>query len=207
MKYNRKLKIKMILLFETLFLLTVFSYGHGFKDGPCDHRILSINQGYAFSGSGDCWGLGNEISHLKTIAPILFHRESISSWIINGASWIDDGYESQNGFDLSIELGISPFLMKKRMLSFTAGGCLSYQISRSPYMGGTYYQGGSSKTMVSYRTENLIDPGFTLGLNVHSQVSSRLWLNARAAIRSYRAGGVISIISVGLGFDSTKRNK
>jgi hypothetical protein len=208
MKHHFNSKTIATLFILSLLLLGNKGYGRDFKNSPYNHRIVSFNTGYAFSGSGDCWGIGNEISHLKTIAPILFHRESISSWIINGSSWIDGGYEHQTGFDFTLELGISPLMMKNRLLSFTFGGCVSNQFSRGPNGGGIWNDGnGGYKQVVNYRTDKLIDPGFTLGLNYHSSVNSKLWLNARAAVRAYNSGAMLSILSVGIGFDPSKLKK
>lgn len=207
MKHNRKLKFKKLLLFGIILLLSVSGFGRDFKKGPYDHRIFSFNQGYAFSGSGDCWGIGNEISHLKTFAPILFHRESISSWLVNGKSWIDGGYDHITGFDFSIELGISPLKMKNRIMSITGGGCISYQSDYGPYQGGTNLAGDSYKTEVKYRIDKGFSPGFTLGVNYHTKVNSTIWFNARAAIRAFSSGNMLSILSVGIGFDPTKIKK
>jgi len=66
MKHNRNFEIKPLLLFGILLLLSVSGFGRDFKDGPYDFRIFSFNQGYAFSGSGDCWGIGNEISTINS---------------------------------------------------------------------------------------------------------------------------------------------
>jgi len=205
MQRDKKMKIRKLLFSIGLALIVLSSYGRNFKDGPYDHRILSINQGFSFSGSGDGWGTGNEISHLKTFLPILYHRESISSWLINGQSLADGAVEQQTGMDLTLELGFSPFLMKNRMLSITGGWCSSFESSfRWKTCGAQNAGDGSYKTEVSYRIKRSITPGFTIGANYHARVNTKLWLNVRAAIRSYSSGNIVSILSVGIGFDPSK---
>jgi hypothetical protein len=206
---HKKLKgnISRLLLLIAFAGTAVNGYARDFKNGPYNNRILSINQGYSFSGSGDCWGIGTEISHLKTFAPILFHRESLSSWLINGEQNFYDSFYFQTGVDVTFELGIMPLPLKNNLLSFTCGGCISYQTMNRSYGGGTRYHGKSYKGIANYRVENHFSPGFTLGLNYHARVNSKIWLNTRAAIRAYQSGNMLSIISVGIGFDPSKTNK
>lgn len=205
MKHNFFIRPIVVLLIVAMVAFANNSFGRDIKKSSYDHRIISFNPGFAFSGDGDCWGIGTEISHMKTIAPRLYHRESISSWLINGSSWISPGFEHQSAYDFTVEMGISPFKMKNHLISFTGGGCIANQNFRSPETGGWWsYKDGGYKTMIRYRTVRYIDPGFTMGLNYHSRVNSKLWINARAATRFYYSGNVVSILSVGIGFDPIK---
>lgn len=192
-----------IIVFLILLMSVISGYGRDFKGGVYDHRIISFNQGVSFSGDGDGWGTGNEVSFMQTILPVLYHRESISSWLINGEGGITGYCDQQSGYDVACELGISPFRMKERMLSLTVGGCFSYQY-KFMSSGAVYFAGDSYLVDLHYDVRKVVTPGFTIGANYYTQVNQYLWLNVRGAIRSYNAGSIISIISVGIGFDPLK---
>jgi len=191
------------LVFSFLLFLFTIAQGKDFSTSPMNKRILSYNPGFSFSGSGDGFGIGSELSHLKTITPWLYHKETLSSWIVNGESWIESATDNQTGMDFSIELGIAPFQSNKRSLSFTGGICLGAINSIIPSGGGSYSNGSNNAYFQHFRNsyEKQLDTGFTVGANYHYFVSSRLSLNMRAAFRGYsKTGNAISILSVGVGY-------
>jgi hypothetical protein len=197
----------------TLFLcLLMFSsplFSQDFKGGPSDKRIFSLNPALVFSGDGDSWGFGSEVSHLKTIGKHFYLKQNLASWIVNGSSWIDGGFENQTGIDLSAEFGVSPFKMKKRFLSLSGGICGAYSAATSPTSGGSMsiynYETGEYMSLSHYNQgfESGFDIGITFGISYHTQLSPAIYLNTRAAFRThYIKGSAISMISIGLGFDA-----
>jgi hypothetical protein len=195
-------KTKTLLLIGSLLLISLSSFGRNFKNGLYDHRLISFNQGYAFSGAGDCWGRGNEISHMKSITPHLFHKETITSWLINGDSWIEEGFNHQSGMGAAFELGISPFKMRNSFFSLTGGSTLTHLISRYPNSGGYHRIGESKKIIVGYTDLNrTLAMGFIMSANYHTQINSRLWLNMRASFQRNWDDDGVTILSIGLGFD------
>lgn len=183
-------------------LLCMFTYGSEFETSPYNKRIISLNPGISFSGSGDALGIGSEISHLKYLAPWIYHKETIASWIVNGSSWIDGSIENQNGLDFSIELGIAPFYSLNHALSLTGGICAGRINSISANSGGSYNVNGEKYyTYFDNDYQNQFDTGFTIGANYHYFVNSHLTLNLRAAFRGYnKTGNAISIMSFGVGY-------
>ncbi|HNT94397.1 MAG TPA: hypothetical protein PKJ71_11950 [Bacteroidales bacterium] len=180
-----------------------------FKESPYNKRIFSVNSGAVFSGDGDCWGVGTSLSHLKTIGKRFYLRQNLTSWIINGESWIEGAFENQTAIDLSAELGFSPFRMGQRFFSIHGGICSAYFINSDPTNGGTWLTYNPSTGEYSYMQyyEQLLtrdlDLGFTFGVNYHRQFSSSLYLNARADFRShFNTASAISMITVGIGFDA-----
>lgn len=192
-----------------LSIISFNSFSQDFKGSPSDERIFSINPAIVFSGDGDAWGFGSELSHLKAIGTRVYVKQNLASWIVNGSSWIDGAFENQTGIDLSAELGISPFKMNKRFFSLSGGVCGGYFINTSPNSGGSMsienVDTGEYMTISYYNQgfEKGFDFGITFGVNYHTQISQSLYLNARAAFRSHSLqGSAISMISIGLGFDA-----
>ncbi len=209
---NHSGKVARLIIPALLFILQLSgteAYTQGFKDSPYNKRILSINSGLVFSGDGDCWGFGSSISHLKTFGKRFYTRQNITSWIVNGESWIDGAFENQSGIDLSAELGISPFKMGQRIFSIHGGVCGAYLVNTSPSSGGTWssynYITGESSYMQYYNQgfEKDLDVGITFGVDYHRQITPALYINARADFRThYKTYTTISMITVGLGFDA-----
>lgn len=197
-----------------LLMLMSFSpalFSQSFKDSQYNKRIISTNTGAVFSGDGDCWGFGSSISHLKTLGKRFYVRQSISSWIVNGDSWIEGAFENQTAIDLSAELGLSPFRMGQRFLSIHGGICGAYMVNNSPSSGGTWssynYTTGEYSYLRYYEQgfDQTLDYGVTFGLNYFRQISPSLYLNARADFRShFVTGSAISMITIGIGVDSIK---
>ncbi|MDF1560607.1 MAG: hypothetical protein P1P83_10430 [Bacteroidales bacterium] len=196
----------------TLILMVLMNRGadaQSFKESPYNKRIFSVNSGAVFSGDGDCWGVGTSLSHLKTIGKRFYIRQNITSWIINGESWIEGAFENQTAIDLSAELGFSPFRMGQRFFSVHGGLCCAFLVNSDPTGGGTWMSYNYSTGEYSYMqyfeqvlTRDL-DLGFTFGVNYHRQFSQALYLNARADFRSHLStGSAISMITVGIGFDA-----
>jgi hypothetical protein len=199
---------KPFLIIGFLFLLYGITFGRDFKNSPYNNRIISFNQGYAFSGRGDCWGIGNEISHLKSFTSRLYHRESLISWLIDGESWIDGGFNHQAAMGATAELGFSLIKMRNRILSLSLGGSLLYLNSRSPYQGGTWTYGNSYLRYVGYRNvDTTLAPGYVMGASYFTQINTRLWLNFRVSFQSNNYFDGASLLSIGLGFDPSKFNK
>ena len=180
-----------------------------FRESPYNKRIFSFNSGAVFSGDGDCWGIGTGVSHLKTIGRRFYIRENLTSWIINGESWIEGAFENQTAIDLSVELGFSPFRMGQRFFSIHGGLCSAYFINSDPNSGGTwlsYNPATGEYSYMQYYEQELVkaaDFGITFGVNYHRQVSPALYLNARADFRShFSTGSAISMITLGIGFDA-----
>lgn len=207
--WNWSLRSMAILLMLMACFPSVFS--QSFKESQYNKRIFSTNTGAVFSGDGDCWGFGSSFSHLKTIGKRFYFRQNLSSWIVNGDSWIEGAFENQAAIDLSAELGISPFRMGQRFLSIHGGICGAYMVNNSPSSGGTWstynYATGEYSYLRYYEQgfDQTLDYGITFGLNYFRQISSSLYLNARADFRShFVAGSAISMITVGIGVDSRK---
>lgn len=197
------LLIKRIFVLSFLIFVGIFSHAKEFKTSPYNKRILSFNPGVSFSGSGDGFGIGSELSHLKTLTPWLFHKETISSWIVNGESWIESGIDNQTGMDFSFELGIAPFLSPSRSLSFSGGVCIGSIMSIYPSGGGSMSRnnGEAYYQYFDNRYEKQVDYGFTVAANYHYFINSKLSLNLRAAFRAYsNTGNAISIMSAGIGY-------
>ncbi len=180
-----------------------------FREGPYNKRILSVNSGAVFSGDGDCWGVGTAISHLKTISKRFYIRQNLTSWIVNGESWIEGAFENQTAVDLSAELGFSPFRMGERFFSVHGGVCGAWLVSTDPVSGGTWLaydlNTGEYSYMQYYEQELTrdLDFGITFGMNYCRQVSAALYLNARADFRThFSTGSAFSMITVGIGFDA-----
>lgn len=181
----------------------------GFRESPYNKRIFSVNSGAVFSGDGDCWGIGTGISHLKTIGKRFYIRENLTSWIINGESWIEGAFENQTAVDLSAELGISPFRMGQRFFSVHGGVCGAFFINTDATGGGTWLSYNPATGEYSYMQyyeqalNKALDFGITFGVDYHRQVSPALYLNARADFRShFSTGSAISMITLGIGFDA-----
>jgi len=180
-----------------------------FRESPYNKRIFSFNSGAVFSGDGDCWGIGTGVSHLKTIGRRFYIRENLTSWIINGESWIEGAFENQTAIDLSAELGFSPFRMGQRFFSVHGGISGAYFINTDATGGGTwltYNPATGDYSYMQYFEQKLArtpDFGITFGVNYHRQVSPSLYLNARADFRSHLStGSAISMITIGVGFDA-----
>ncbi|MDD3736911.1 MAG: hypothetical protein GX646_04080 [Bacteroidales bacterium] len=195
-------------------LLLIISMSQGadaqsFWDSQYNKRIFSVNSGAVFSGDGDCWGVGTSLSHLKTIGKRFYVRQNLTSWLINGESWIEGAFENQTAIDLSAELGFSPFRMGQRFFSIHGGFCGAYFINTDATGGGTwlsYNQITGEYSYMQYYEQVLRkapDLGYTFGVNYHRQVSPALYLNARADFRShFNTASAISMITVGIGFDA-----
>lgn len=195
--------------FLLFLLLNQGVYAQSFKESQYNKRIISANSGAVFSGDGDCWGIGSSISHLKTIGKRFYIRQNISSWIINGESWIDGAFENQTAIDLSAELGFSPFKMGERFVSLHGGLCGIWMVSSDPTNGGTWLNYNTitgEYNYMEYFEQELtrdLDVGVTFGITYYRQFSPTLYLNARADFRShFITGSAFSMISVGIGFDA-----
>ncbi len=196
----------------TLLLALLICQGadaQSFRESPYNKRIFSANTGAVFSGDGDCWGIGTSLSHLKTIGKRFYIRQNVTSWIINGESWIEGAFENQTAIDLSTELGISPFRMGERFVSIHGGVCGAFIVNTDATGGGTWMSYDpitGEYSYMQYFEQELnrdLDLGMTFGVNYHRQFSPILYLNARADFRTYfRTGSAISMITVGLGFDA-----
>ncbi len=187
-------------------LITTFynSYSQDFKGSLYDKRIMSLETATVFTGDGDSWGIGYKLGHTKTISKRIFIKQTLSSWIVNGTSWIEGSSENQTAIDVSTLIGFSPFKMNKRFLNITGGVCASYIINTSSNSGATYYIGdGGSVSVYNQGFDNGIGLGFTFGLSYQSQISSKLYLVSGASFISHpKYGTAISLISIGLGFDA-----
>lgn len=195
--FNRKIALLLL-----LFVFSTVSFAQNFKTEQFNKRILSFNPGISFSGSGDSFGLGAEFSYLKTLLPWVYHRETFSSWIVNGESWIDGGYQNQTGMDFAIELGITPFFSANRSLGLSFGVCVGNIMSIRTGSGGSQYNtNGSYFRYHNNAYDNVWDTGFVLGANYHYFMTSKLSLNLRAAFRGYsKTGSAVSILSAGIGY-------
>lgn len=199
---------------KSLLLCCVLLSCNGLKAGDFvnsryNQRILSVNPGYVFSGSGDCWGMYNEFSHVKSITSWLIHRESIGGWIVNGTSWIDSGFENQTGVDVVAELGIVPFKTGDRIFYLSGGGVFGFISNLSP-------NGGRKLTItsndgvtqilnrVSYGAEGIFSPGFSLSAGYITRVNSKIYLNLRAQTKVYNSGEVLSTLTIGIGLNALK---
>lgn len=180
-----------------------------FEESRFNHRIVSINSGYVFSGSGDCWGRNNEVSHFKSLSPRFFHRESIEGWIINGKSWIDGGFENQTGVNFSAEIGFAPFKTGNNIFYIAGGGVFGFLNNVSPNGGGiwNYTFNGNTQTItrVLYSAERYFTPGFSLSAGFITKVNSKIYLNIRAQTKVYNAGDVLSTLSIGIGLNALKK--
>ena len=206
---GRKHQVLFLFAFLLLLLLSQGVYAQSFKESPYNKRLISANTGAVFSGDGDCWGIGSSISHLKTIGKRVYIRQNISSWIINGESWIDGAFENQTAIDLSTELGFSPFKMGERFLSLHGGVCGAFIVSSDATNGGTWwiYDNLTGEySYMEYFEQDLtrdLDVGITFGFTYLRQFSPVLYLNARADFRThFITGSAISMITVGIGFDA-----
>lgn len=192
-----------------MLLLTANSLVAGdFEDSRFNHRIVSLNSGYVFSGSGDCWGISNEISHLKSITSWLFHKESIEGWIINGKSWIDGGFENQTGVNFTADIGIAPFRTGNRIFYLAGGGIIGFLSNISPNGGSSlhYTSNGVTQTFnkALYSAEGYFTPGFSLSAGYITKVNSKIYLNIRAQTKVYNSGEVLSTLSIGIGLNALK---
>jgi len=189
----------MLLIAKTLF-------AGDFENSPYNHRIVSLNQGYVFSGSGDCWGINNEISHFKSVTSWLFVKESIDGWIINGKSWIDGGFENQTGVSLTADIGITPFINGNRFFYLAGGGVVGFLSNVSPNFGSQFYYttNGVSQTInrVEYKADRYFSPGFSLSAGYITKVNSKIYLNIRAQAKVYSSGDVLSTLSIGIGLNT-----
>lgn len=210
MKPNReqinKYLFALAISFASLFL-SQEALGGDFKGSLYDHRIFSFNQGMAFSGSGDAWGISNQLSHVKTFSKHFFHKEILSSWIINGASWISGGYNNQTGFDTSIELGFSPLKIKNHIISLTGGGCMVYHCFRAPGQGSIFNFNGNEIYQVLYTNKTYIEPGVVFGTSCYTMINSKIWLNISASCHVYIFNDPISIITLGIGLNPNQNTK
>ncbi|HCM60334.1 MAG TPA: hypothetical protein DIS74_08190 [Bacteroidales bacterium] len=210
---SQVMKKRYYMLFLTTIILVLpmsrEADAQGFGESPYNKRIFSVNSGPVFSGDGDCWGIGTSISHLKTIGKRFYIRENLTSWIINGESWIEGAFENQTAIDLSAELGFSPFRMDQRFFSIHGGVCSAYFINTDATGGGTWFSYNPATGDYSYMQYfeqvlvSTVDFGITFGVNYHRQVTPALYLNARADFRSHlKTGSAISMITLGIGFDA-----
>jgi hypothetical protein len=190
-------------------LICNYAMAGDFEESHYNHRIMTVNTGYTFSGSGDCWGINNGFSHLKTFSPWFFHRESAEGWIINGNSWIDGGYENQTGINLTAEIGIAPFKSGERIFYLAGGAALGYISNISPNGGAIYnynFNGSvQSRKVVNYSNEFYLTPGFTLSAGYITKVNPKIYLNIRAQTTAYNSGDVMSTLSVGIGINALNR--
>ncbi len=196
-------------IYVGILLLTANSLVAGdFEDSRFNHRIVSLNSGYVFSGSGDCWGISNEISHLKSIKSWLFHKESVEGWIINGQSWIDGGFENQTGVNFTADIGIAPFRTGNRIFYLAGGGIIGFISSISPNGGSSfsYTSNGVTQTITksTYSAEGYFTPGFSLSAGYITKVNSKIYLNIRAQTKVYNSGEVLSTLSIGIGLNALK---
>lgn len=196
--------------FVLIFFLTSFRLLAGdFENSRFNHRILSINPGYVFSGNGDCWGINNNFSHFKTLSPLFFHQESVEGWIANGDSWIEGGYENQTGVNLTTEIGIVPFKAGDRILYLSGGAVFAYISNLSPRGGATYTYTTNGNTqilrLVDYSSESYLTPGFSLSAGYITKVNSKLYLNIRAQTKVYSSGDVLSTLSIGIGLNALNK--
>jgi len=200
-----KKKFSPIILFFAVIIAQSVRAGD-FANSPYNKGIISINPGYSFSGSGDCWGLNNEISYLKSISKRFFHMESISGWIINGNSWIDGGFENQTGISMAANIGYAPFKTGNRIFYIAGGGSLAYLSNVSPNYGAhyNYTYKGTSQTLnrVYYDAMGYFTPGFTLSAGYITRVNSSIYLNIRAQTQAYHSGEIVSTLSVGIGLNA-----
>lgn len=180
-----------------------------FENSRYNHRILAINPGYVFSGSGDSWGISNEITHFKSITSWLFHKASVEGWIINGRSWHDGGFENQTGINIGAEIGIAPFRAGENIFYLTGGGIFAFMSNISPNFSShwqyTYHGVTQSIFQINYGSENYFTPGFTLSAGYITKVNSKMYLNIRAQIEAYQSGDILSTISVGIGLNALKK--
>jgi len=195
-------------LISLIWLMCIPIMARDFGNSRFNHRIISINPGYTFSGAGDCWGINNEISHLKTFLPWLFHRESLDGWIVSGTSWIDEGYENQTGLSLTAEIGVAPFKTGNRILYLSGGGTLGFLSNISPTFGSVYYPyngGAQTYNRIAYIAGRYFSPGISLSAGYITQVNSKIYLNIRAQAKVYNSGDVISTLSIGIGLNALKK--
>ncbi len=193
----------------SILLLTANSLVAGdFKNSRFNQGIVSLNSGYVFSGSGDCWGIGNEVSHLKSITTRIFHRESIEGWIINGKSWIDGGFENQTGVNLTADIGIAPFRTGNRIFYLAGGAIFGFISNISPNTGSSLYytSNGVTQTLTKalYSAEGYFTPGFSLSAGYITKVNSKIYLNLRAQTKVYNTGEMLSTLSIGIGLNALK---
>ncbi len=193
--------------------LMLLSFGtlvaRDFEKSPYNQRIVSINTGYVFSGSGDCWGTNNEISHFKSFSPSLFHRQSLEGWIINGDSWIEGAFENQTGISLTAEIGLVPFKIREHILYLSGGAVIGF-ISNIRPDGGASYNFGSGDSFqvlnrVDYRANGSFAPGFSMSAGFIARVNSKIYLNIRAQTKMYNSGDVLSTLSIGIGLNALKK--
>ena len=192
-----------------ILLLTANSLVAGdFEESRFNQRIVSLNTGYVFSGSGDCWGIGNEISHLKSITSWLFHRESMEGWIINGKSWIDGGFENQTGVNFTADIGFAPFKSGNRIFYLAGGGIIGFVSNISPNGGSSWYytSNGVTQTLTksTYSAEGYFMPGFSFSAGYITKVNSKIYLNLRAQTKVYNSGEKLSTLSIGIGLNALK---
>lgn len=204
------IKFKRTILFCCMLLSANWLMAGDFGNSRFNQRIVSLNPGYVFSGSGDCWGISNEITHFKSINSWLFHIERMQGWIINGNSWIDGGYENQTGVNMAAEIGIAPFKTGNRIFYLAAGGILGFVSNISPVYGAiyTYDINGISQTLsrVSYAAEGYFTPGYTLSAGYITKVNSSIYLNIRAHIDIFNSNDVISTLSIGIGLNASSKH-
>jgi len=206
---GRRYKTILPLILLLLLLLIQGTSVQSFGESPYNKRLFSLNTGAVFSGDGDCWGVGTTLSHLKTIGKRFYIRQNLTSWIINGESWIEGAFENQTAIDLSAELGISPFRMGERFFSVHGGLCGAFVVSTDATGGGiwsVYNPETGEYSYMEYFDQQMnrdLDYGITFGASYHRQFSPVLYLNARADFRThFRTGSAISMITIGLGFDA-----
>lgn len=190
-------------------LICNYTMAGDFEDSRYNHRIVSVNTGYTFSGSGDCWGINNGFSHLKTLSPWFFHRESAEGWIINGNSWINGGYENQTGLNLTAEIGIAPFKSGERTFYLAGGAASGYISNISPNSGYhfnyTFNGDVQSLNWINYDHEFHLTPGITLSAGYITKVNSRIYLNIRAQTTAFNSGNIVSTLSVGIGINALNK--
>lgn len=205
------IKFKRTLFFCCMLLSANWLMAGDFENSRFNQRIVSLNPGYVFSGSGDCWGISNEITHLKSFTPRLFHMERLQGWIINGNSWIDGGFENQTGVNMAAEIGIAPFRTGNRIFYLAAGGVVGFMSNISPGFGAQYAYdfNGLIQTLnrVSYSAEGYFTPGYTISAGYITRVNSYLNLNIRAHVDAYNSGDVVSTLSIGIGLNASSKHK
>jgi hypothetical protein len=206
---NLTLRFSKPILVVSVLLIHSWLMAGDFANSRFNHRIVSFNPGYTFTGSGDSWGVSNEFTHFKSITSWLFHKESIEGWLINGRSWHDNGFENQTGVNIGVDVGIVPFKSGERIFYLTGGGILAYFSNIAPNLSFHYpiTHNGVTKTLslIHYGAENYITPGFALSAGYITKVNDKIYLNIRAQVEVYNAGETISTLSVGIGLNALKK--
>ncbi|MFA9390031.1 MAG: hypothetical protein ACERKD_09505 [Prolixibacteraceae bacterium] len=185
-----------------LIFLHLIAQGKGTSSSSDVNRTLSFNPGIAFSGSGDAAGIGSEISYQRNFNSWLYHKETLSSWIVNGDNWYQEAKNNQTGIDLLFLLGIAPFHSETHALSLMGGICVGSARSIHPNGGGGWGIGNSSYyEYFINKYDKQLDAGFAIGASYQYFASTKLTFNLSASFRGYAiTGNAISIMSFGIGY-------